>query len=122
MLLGDPVHNDFHEYIKALNHLYLSNPAFYEEDYDSHGFEWADCAQEQRLIYSIIRRSSEETILAVFNLGAGYQGGYSVKLDEVKQADLIFSTESGAGEGYSLSGGYLTVSLPPYSGVVYKLS
>ena len=122
MLLGDPVHNDFHEYIKALNHLYLSNPAFYEEDYDSHGFEWADCAQEQRLIYSIIRRSSEETILAVFNLGAGYQGGYSVKLDDVKQADLIFSTESGAGEGYSLSGGYLTVSLPPYSGVVYKLS
>ena len=122
MLLGDPVHNDFHEYIKALNHLYLSNPAFYEEDYDSHGFEWADCAQEQRLIYSIIRRSSEETILAVFNLGAGYQGGYSVKLDDVKQADLIFSTESGAGEGYSLSGGYLTVSLPPYSGVVYRLS
>ena len=122
MLLGDPVHNDFHEYIKALNHLYLSNPAFYEEDYDTHGFEWADCAQEQRLIYSIIRRSSEETILAVFNLGAGYQGGYSVKLDDVKQADLIFSTESGAGEGYSLSGGYLTVSLPPYSGVVYKLS
>ena len=122
MLLGDPVHNDFHEYIKALNHLYLSNPAFYEEDYDTHGFEWADCAQEQRLIYSIIRRSSEETILAVFNLGAGYQGGYSVKLDDVKQADLIFSTESGAGEGYSLSGGYLTVSLPPYSGVVYRLS
>ena len=122
MLLGDPVHNDFHEYIKALNHLYLSNPAFYEEDYDTHGFEWADCAQEQRLIYSIIRRSSEETILAVFNLGAGYQGGYSVKLDDVKQADLIFPTESGAGEGYSLSGGYLTVSLPPYSGVVYKLS
>ena len=121
MLLGDPAHNDFHEYMKALNHLYLSHPAFFE-DYEDKGFEWADCAQEQRLIYSMIRRSEDETLVAVFNLGAGYQGGYSVRLEGAESAELIFSTQADAGSGYSLSNEYLTLDLPAYSGVVFRLS
>ncbi len=122
MLLNEPAHRDFHEYMKKLNELYLTHTAFFEEDYDNHGFEWADCAQEQRLIYAIIRRSKKETLLSVFNLGDREQKGYSVKLSDTSSVQPVFATQAGAGEGCSFSGEYLTLDLPAFSGVVFKLS
>ena len=38
-----PVHKEMQEYVKALNHLYTTQPALYEMDYEPEGFEWINC-------------------------------------------------------------------------------
>ena len=120
-LLEDPAHKSFHEYMKALNHLYLHSPALSEEDYEKEGFEWADCHQEDKLIYAITRRSRKQTLLTVFNLNNKEQN-YSVKLpDDNTKAKLIFSTAENT-SNFNVSDGTLNVTLPPYAGLVFYVS
>ena len=120
-LLEDPAHKSFHEYMKALNHLYLHSPALSEEDYEKEGFEWADCHQEDKLIYAITRRSRKQTLLTVFNLNNKEQN-YSVKLpDDNTKAKLIFSTAEST-SNFNVSDGTLNVTLPPYAGLVFYVS
>ena len=78
-----PQHRQFFDFIKALNAVYIENPAFWEEDYERDGFEWADCANEGKsAVYSFVRRSKEQTILAVFNFDDAEIKEYIVRLGE----------------------------------------
>lgn len=129
-LLEDPLHQGFHDYMKELNHIYLTNPAMYEEDYETNGFEWADCHQEQRLIYAMLRRSKKETLLAVFHFGSRVQNDYQVKVEGMTDAIMLLSTDEkrfgGAGElseqSFTVKDGTLTCTLPPYSGILLRVS
>ena len=56
-----------------LNHMYLSHPALWAEDYERDGFAWLDCHQEEKCVYIIRRRSEEETIIAAFNFSVRKQ-------------------------------------------------
>lgn len=128
-LLEKPQHKMFHNYIKKLNRTYLNNSAFYE-DYEKEGFEWADCNQEEKLIYAIIRRSSKEAVLAVFNFSNKFHDGYEVKLPDMKDAEMIMCSDDKAFGGSTedcgtlifIAPGKITCSLPPYSGMLIKLN
>ena len=127
-LLDDPKHKAFSDYMKELNRLYLSCSAFSEMDYDSKGFEWADCSEEQKLIYAMIRRSEKETLLAVFNFGNEYQRDFRLKLDGSKAKELLCSDRQCFGgstpdvaELVHGSADGLTIDLPQYSGILIRL-
>lgn len=121
-LLDDPAHRSFHDYMKALNHLYLNSPALSEEDYDKNGFEWADCRQENKLIYAITRRSRKQTLLTVFNFN-NQQQDYTVKLpDDSRKAKLIFSTADGGTPSFTVDNGTLHMTLPSYTAFVFYVS
>ena len=67
-ILQYPKHDAFHNYIIELNKLYLKHPALWELDYESDGFEWIDCHQEEHCIYAYRRRSSDnKELLVVLN-------------------------------------------------------
>ena len=120
-LLNDPAHRSFHDYMKALNHLYLNSPALSEEDYDKNGFAWSDCHQEDKLIYAVTRRSRKQTLMTVFNFNNQEQV-YAVDLpDGSRKANLIFSTIDNA-PSYSVDNGKLSMTLPPYSAFVFYVS
>lgn len=59
------------DYIKALNHLYISNPALYIADHELEGFEWINCTCEKENVVVFIRRGKryEETLLFACNFG-----------------------------------------------------
>lgn len=120
-LYNDPTHRSFHEYIKALNHLYLSEPALYENDYSTDGFEWADCHQEQRLIYAIIRRSKNSSLLAVFNFKNEPQN-YSLELNGSNPQLILNSDEASFGRNdiFRMNGSTLNIDLPAYSGMLFR--
>ncbi len=121
-LLNETQHREFYEYMKALNHLYLNSPALSEEDYDEQGFEWADCHQEDKLIYAMTRKSRKQTLLAVFNFNNCEQQ-YSVKLpaDHTK-AKLIFSTGTQGEPNFHTDNGNLFVTLPAYTAFLFYVS
>ena len=130
-LLDNEKHRGFHEYMKKLNKCYLSETAFYEEDYESKGFEWADCHSESELLYSIIRRGRKNTVIALFNFNNKAKSGYTVKLPEsYSNAKALLCSDSECWGGtvanmekiYQLNGSELTCDLPAYSSLLIKLS
>ncbi len=122
LLQDDPRNAAFYQYMKALNHLYLNNPALSEEDYEPAGFEWADCHQEDKLIYAITRKSKKQTLMGVFNF-SNIEQPYSVLLpDENKQAKLIFSTNDSSTPEVKLENGSMSLTLPPFTAYVFYVS
>ena len=68
MLHDRKENRQFHAYIQKLQQVYGENPALWAQDYENDGFEWTDCRNEDRsAVYSFLRRSADQTILAVFN-------------------------------------------------------
>lgn len=71
-LLKQEDHAAMKAYGKALNHLYLTQPALYERDFELEGFEWINCTYDKENIVIFIRSSKkqEETLLFVCNFAA----------------------------------------------------
>ncbi len=67
-ILKFPKHDSFRVFMKTLNGLYLTHSAFFEQDYQNNGFRWIDCDNTENCIYAIERKSSKETLIALFNL------------------------------------------------------
>ena len=127
-LLDDDLHRQFNEYMKKLNKLYLENAPLYEYDYESIGFRWADCDQQEKMIYAIERKSRHKKMLAVFNLGSEYQSGYKLELEGVKAIKLLLNSNSesfggnaAADDFFSLENGMFTAELAPYSSALFEL-
>lgn len=79
-LLETPDHARMKEYVKALNHLYRTQPALYEKDYELEGFEWISCTYDKENIVIFIRRSKkkEETLLFACNFGGEHYEKFQV--------------------------------------------
>ena len=68
-ILNYPVHKNMQDYVKALNNLYKSHPAMYQEDFNPEGFEWINCISGKDNMVSFLRKTDkkEETLLFVCN-------------------------------------------------------
>ena len=87
-LLKYDIHSQMKEYVKALNHLYRTQPALYKMDYEPEGFEWINCTYNDENIVIFERKTEkpEETLLFVcnfvpvehekFRLGVPFAGKY----------------------------------------------
>ena len=67
-LLEYPKHSDFKRFMKDLQHLYLTEPAFYDGEYNSACFRWleADAAEERVYVYE--RMSAGQNFIVVINM------------------------------------------------------
>ena len=62
-LLQYPLHRSLHDFVGALNRLYASNPALYEIDFNSRGFEWIDIHDVDASVISFLRRAKSGDLL-----------------------------------------------------------
>ncbi len=60
------MHKKMHDFVKDLNHLYLSEPALYEVDFHYEGFEWIDCNDTEHSIVSFIRKGKDWRDMLIF--------------------------------------------------------
>jgi 1,4-alpha-glucan branching enzyme len=65
MLLDHQSHRLLREYVKALNRLYLSEPALYQVDFSWEGFQWVDLHDADNSIISFLRRACDSNDLVV---------------------------------------------------------
>jgi len=132
-------HSGLQQWVSDLNRLYRSQPALYQVDFDSAGFEWVDCNDVEHSVVSLIRRGrSRYDVIAVvcnftpvthFNYRIGvprpglwrellnsdareYGGSGQGNLGGVEAAPIPFH-----GRPYSL-----TITLPPLATVFFKSS
>lgn len=69
-LLQEEPHRKLQHFVRDLNHLYKSEPALFEVDYDPSGFEWIDFSDAEKSIISFIRKAKnpDNFLIFVFNL------------------------------------------------------
>ncbi|HBB71363.1 MAG TPA: glycogen-branching enzyme [Ruminococcus sp.] len=128
-MLKYPMHDSFREYIRKLNHIYLTCTALHY-DYDPTNFQWEDCSSIGRCVYAIRRKSADGDILAVLNFSDWYQADYSVNIGENQKVQLLLDSDSQLYSGstpegktdFVYNGGRLDMNIPPYSGRLFLLT
>lgn len=137
-LLQYEPHKGMQKFIKQLNHFYKSEPALYEKSFSPEGFEWLENNDRDKSVFAFIRKGhyQEDDLVAVFNLtpvvrkdyriGVPAAGKWTVVLNsddkdfygsEVEIEDVQSENKPWMNKKHSIS-----VTLPPLSGIVLKLS
>ncbi len=135
-LLDFPIHKGLQNLVKDLNHLYRSETAFYENQFNPDGFEWveADDTDNSVLVYLRKGKRKDNVVMVILNLTPNVFD-YKVGVDEGTQWEVIFNSDH---KKYNGSGVESTVfredqeewmnrpkciylKLPPLAGVVLKM-
>jgi 1,4-alpha-glucan branching enzyme len=136
-LLKYDSHLGLKQWIRDLNSLYINNPALYELDFESAGFEWIDCSDSQQSVISLLRKSqsAECIMLVVCNFTPVTHFGYKLGAPKggVWQEVLNSDSKYYGGSGQGNLGGIiaervpchgrpysLSLTLPPLSAVYFK--
>lgn len=137
-LLRDPAHQGIQNFVRDLNRLYREEPALWELDGDSSGFEWIDFADANRSIIAFMRKGNEaqrECLILVYNFTPVPRHGYRIGVD-LPGTYLELLNSDGESYGGTNLGNYgrveaqaiplhdrpfsLPLNLPPLSVLVFK--
>ena len=123
-LLDYPVHRGFQNLHRALNRLYLTCPAL-GDDWGENAFAWLRLGEDGA--FAFLREGGGQRLLAVFNFLDRTQD-LALTVDGAKTLELLLDTEDpafgGGGRGeerVTLKQGGGSLTLPPYSGRVYRV-
>ena len=105
-LLRDPAHAGLLRWVRDLNTLYRGQPALYELESESAGFEWVDCNDFHRSVISFLRRASDpnDMLLVACNFTPVPRQNYRVGVPsggawkEILNSDAPLYGGSGAGK------------------------
>ena len=137
-LLDDPLHDGLRRFVADLNHVYASERALHEQDFDGGGFRWIDCNDSDNSVVSLLRRDREGRFLVAllnftpvprdgYRIGVPLPGSYEEVLNSDSEAyggsnvgnqGVVF-TEAIEAHGYEQS---LRLTLPPISFLLLKPS
>jgi 1,4-alpha-glucan branching enzyme len=136
-LLEYPSHGALQKWVTDLNRLYRSEPALYELDFETGGFEWVDCNDADNSALSFLRKgqSNNDLFLVVLNFTPAPRRNYKVGVPRGGFWREILNSDSEyyGGSGMGNSGGVeavqtsfhgrpwsLVLTLPPLSAVFFK--
>ena len=113
----DP-HRKMQETLKALNHLYKSEPALYEKSFEPEGFEWVDINDAESSVVSFLRKGSarKDDILIVCNFTPVPRENYRIGVPAEGNWEEIFNSddEKFGGSNIKNEGGIDTMDLPTH--------
>jgi 1,4-alpha-glucan branching enzyme len=132
-------HSGLQHWVRDLNRFYRDEPALYELDFDSAGFEWVDCNDVEHSVISLIRkgRSADHVIAVVCNFTPVTHFNYRIGVPQPGLWRELLNSDAkeygGSGQGnlggvkatpipwhgrpYSLS-----ITLPPLAAAFFKPS
>ena len=135
-LLENDLNKGMKDYVKELLQIYRKYPCLYENDNSWAGFEWLNCDDKDRSVYSFFRKSKngKNELLFVLNMTPMRWENYVVGVPKKKKYKLLLNSDdkSFAGEGnvipkelaaeakpcnnkeYSI-----TFDLPPYTAAIF---
>jgi len=125
-------HEGLRRWVADLNHLYRSEPALYQRDFEQSGFEWVDCSDSEQSVLSFLRmpREGGAPVLVVCNFTPVPRHNYIVGVPyggywrEIANSDAPLYGGSGMGNlggvdsaPVAAHGRFhsLTLTLPPLS-------
>lgn len=100
-LLDQPMHADLHEYTRQLLQLYKKNEVLYQYDDDYRTFQWVNCDDAERSIFSFIRKepeSYEGALLFICNFTPVERADYCVGVPVAGTYKRVLSNFTTIGE------------------------
>ncbi len=136
--LEAPNHQGVQTFVKDLNHLYKTEAALYEDDFEGTGFSWIDANDNDNSVFSFMRRakSSDEFVVVVTNFTPVPREGYRVGVPKPGYYQELINSDAEAywGGGLGNEGGVqteevpfhahphsLVLTLPPLATIMLKL-
>jgi 1,4-alpha-glucan branching enzyme len=136
-LFEDHRHFELRRWVRDLNRFLASEPAFYEQDFETEGFEWIDTSDSEESVISFVRkgRSKDDIMLIVCNLTPVPRHSYRAGVPESGCWKEILNSDAReyGGSGQGNFGGVdsvpvicnkrynsLLLTLPPLGIVVFK--
>jgi 1,4-alpha-glucan branching enzyme len=130
-------HRGVQNLLRDLNHLYHSEPALYQVDFDWHGFEWIDANDADNSVLSFIRRGKnpEDVMVVLLNATPVVRGGYRLGVPHAGYYREMLNTDAAiyGGSNVGNAGGQqasdqaaqgrpysLVLTLPPLAAVFLK--
>ncbi|PAW94758.1 1,4-alpha-glucan branching enzyme [Mucilaginibacter sp. MD40] len=138
-LLQYESHNGIKETVKALNHLYKTEPALYEKAFDSSGFEWIDAGNYENSILIFTRKGNDPSndLVVVLNMTPAPHHNYRVGVPAEGTWQEVFNSDKkeywggGVGNFESLNTeknkwhgreDSISITIPPLAAVIFKRS
>lgn len=130
-------HQGMSEMVKALNHLYRSEPALYEKAFEPTGFEWIDGgnAADSILIYARKGREMKDDVVVVLNMTPVVRNNFRVGVPSAGEWKEIFNSDDKRFWGSGINNPYglhtsktewhgreesIEITIPPLAAVVFK--
>jgi 1,4-alpha-glucan branching enzyme len=130
-------HVGMQETVKALNHLYRSEPALYEKGFSADGFEWIDGGNVEDSIFIYLRKGNDDAnaLVVALNMTPNVRYNYRIGVPAAGQWTEVFNSDKklfwGSGvdnpqpvpaEQTAWHGrdNSINVTLPPLGVVVFK--
>lgn len=130
-------HAGIQELVKDLNRVYKNNPALYEKQFSSEGFQWIAYDDRENTVLTYLRKgyNPEDVLLIACNFTSVPRENYRIGVPETTTLQLLLNTDSskysGSGmgkktvnstkipwNGYSQS---VALTLPPLAVVIYSV-
>lgn len=105
-------HQGLKKMVSDLNHLYKTEPALHEIDFEQQGFEWVDCNNHGESILSYVRkgRDPDEMVLVVCNFTPVVREGFRIGVPKAGKYREIFNSDSSFYSGSNVGNGLGAVS------------
>jgi len=94
-VLDYPHHSGLKKLVKDLNTLYTIEAPLYQHDFDSQGFEWLDCHDNNHSIISFRRMAGKEELIVIFNFTPVVRENYRIGVPTEGVYKEILNSDSG---------------------------
>lgn len=135
-LLENDLNKGMHDYVKELLQIYRKYPCLYENDNSWAGFEWLNCDDKDRSVYSFFRKSEngKNKLLFILNMTPMKWENYVVGVPKKKKYKLLLNSDDTrfAGDGNMIPKELaaeakpcnnkkysITFDLPPYTAAIF---
>ena len=118
-LLKYPYHEGIKNTITDLNKLYKKQPALYQKQFSSEGFEWINYSDHQNAIIAFIRKGndSKDDIIVVCNFTQIVRDNYRIGIPRKGKLKEIFNSDSENYGGSGVSNSQkIKIEATPYNG------
>lgn len=131
-LLQYDSHRNLQKFVADLNHFYLSNPAFWDQEENWNGFRWLSCDDREKNIVIFKRISSKkEVIIVICNFAPVERKNYRINLENLGIYKEVLNSDNRkySGDGHHIPntetekdefGIYISVDIPPLAVVYMK--
>ena len=119
LLDAGPYHRGLQRFVEEINRLYLAEPALWQSDFDTDGFNWIDCSDHENSVVSFARRSADppRELVVILNLTPVARFSYRVGLPRPGKWREVLNSDSAIYGGSNVGnlGGVLAEDLKSHN-------
>jgi 1,4-alpha-glucan branching enzyme len=113
-LLDEPLHSGIRQFVRDLNRVYSAERALHQIDFDSAGFEWIDCNDNDNSVLSFVRRATnrDDFVLALLNFTPVPRHGYVIGVPRAGSYSELLNSDGEVYGGGNVGNGGIVFSDP----------